>query len=363
MPDTQFLEAPAPTATPPSDRSSRRRRLLPLLVVINIAAFLHLAWRASQMREQPDGRASVTIKDCRVGRDNSVELVLKGALQPGEAVNAVSWHIINSGRDAHFARQSFIVGPEMGTQLLTWTLPTEFASDQITSAVAAIRMGWLGREFELNRTNSPAVLMLTNAAGVRFIGLLVFSLAGDDSDVPGGATVTMQPSAIGRGDGELPVAEVFVETREPSLITLDFFIRRQGVLAHVPPLSGWSVAGTNGITDACFTWHAPAGSSPKPTWNLRVFDYRTKIDSLVVRAFASNLSGLPWRAEPKPRTVHPVGQGSYEVVLFRAQNPSASAEPIEAVVIIRRLAIPAEVRARWPLGGVFGGSTPHAETL
>lgn len=363
MPDTQFLEVSAPTTTPRSERPSRRRWLLALLLAINGIAFIHLAWRANQMREQPDGRASVTVKDCRAGRDHSVELVLKGALQPGEAVNAVSWHVLNSGRDAQFARQSFIVGPEMGTQLLTWTLPTEFASDQITSAVAAIRTGWLGREFELNQTNSPAVLILTNSAGARFIGMLAFSLARDDSSLPGGAMVTMLPSATIRADGEPPLAEVFVETREASLITLDFFIRRNGVLAHVPPLSGWSVAGTNGITDACFTWHAPAGSGPKPTWNLRVFDYRTKIDSLVVRAFATDLQGLQWRAEPKPTTVHPVGQGSYEIVLFRAQNPSASAGPIEAVVTIRRLAIPAEVRARWPLGGVFGGSTPHAESL
>ena len=121
-------------------------------------------------------------------------------------------------------------------------------------------------------------------------------------------------------------------------------------------MSGWSVAGTNGITDACFTWHAPAGSGAKRTWNLRVFDYRTKIDSLVVRAFATDLQGLQWHAEPKPTTVHPVGHGSYEVVLFKAQE-MASAADVEAVVVVRRLAVPAEIRARFPLGGVFGGAS------
>jgi hypothetical protein len=123
----------------------------------------------------------------------------------------------------------------------------------------------------------------------------------------------------------------------------------------VPPLSGWTVAGTSGITDARFTWHAPFGSVPKPAWGLRILDFRTKMDSLVMRAFASDLQGLTWRPGPKPATVHPVGQGSYELVLFTAQGVSGTTAEIEALVIVRRHPVPTDTAAAHPLGRAFDG--------
>lgn len=354
MPDTDVCE-PATTAPAVPRRGKRRRRWLPLLVVVNVAALTHLAWRVAQMRAKPDGHATVLIEAARTGPGNTVELVMKGELQPGEVLNTASWHLFNSGRDAQFARQDFVVGPERDGVRLTWTVPAEFTQQEITDAVARIRAQWTNRPFELNPTNSPAVLMLTNAAGNRFIGLLAFTLTGSEPSPPGGVTVIHQPSLMKRPDGELPVAEVFVETREPALITLDFFVRRRGALAHVPPLSGWTVAGTNGMTDARFTWHAPFGSVPKPAWGLRVFDFRTKMDSLVMRAFASDLQGLTWRPVPKPATVHPVGQGSYELVLFTAQETAEPPAEIEALIIVRRHPVPIELATAHPLGRACGG--------
>lgn len=349
--------SPPPAGSVRRPASPRRRFIIALLLAVNVGAFSYLAGNILLLTTPADGRAELTISGCRFSDACTLAVEVRGDFQPGEVISAVGWHIHHTNRTARFARDSFLVGPDAGPQMMTLHLPEAFAGPAMAQALRAVHSNWLGRPFQLAESRTETLFVVTNQSGDRYVSLLMLSRSAEPGEPVTEVSLACNPIQLHTASNHLALVEVFLDGRSPALVRLDFMVRHGSQLFQVPPLSAWALSDSNGVMNGCFTWKAP---SPPPAdraiWSLRTFNMATRTDTLVVRAASRELEGLAWRTNAPLENVPLLDDMVREVSLLAARDPNRPSA--EAFIRVQRMRVPPELRATHPQGGFFGGAPP-----